>query len=214
MRRRPDRHDTETAIANFSLTLAKTLLAIVIVLAAFMSISNNKEGIKPKVDYILTTEWDASLKHDVDIWIKNPAGEILFFRHKQAGFMTLERDDLGIDNAIKIDGNEYKGISAHEEIVSFRGVLPGEYIINVHLYAGRKAVDGNTVSIGETVDEFPVRVKLVRLNPTITTIFDKVVKLSRVGQEVHVARVEFNKKKDPVNISTTRPAYITDEVRR
>ena len=44
---------------------------------------------------------------------------------------------LGIDNAIKIDGNEYKGISAHEEIVS-RGVLPGEYIINVHPYAVEK----------------------------------------------------------------------------
>ena len=48
-----------------------------------------------KAEYIITIEWKESLPDDVDIWVKDPNGEIVSYLKKDAGWLHLDRWDHG-----------------------------------------------------------------------------------------------------------------------
>ena len=62
---------------------------------------------------------------DVDLWVKAPKDKIVGYSTKSGKMFDLLRDDLGFTN--DETGRNY-------EIALTRGVIPGEYIINVMLY--------------------------------------------------------------------------------
>ena len=64
----------------------------------------------------------------------------------------------------------------NQEIVSIRGILPGEYVVNLHLY---RAADGKPV---------PATVKVEKLNPAVELIFFGPVTLTEPGEERTAAR--------------------------
>jgi hypothetical protein len=53
--------------------------------------------------------------------------------------MYLDKDDLGYANDIvkNVDGTITK-VNINREVVTIRGIIPGEYIINAHYYSSRK----------------------------------------------------------------------------
>ncbi len=56
--------------------------------------------------------------------------------------MHLDRDDLGERNdAIEVAGRRVLN-PLNQEIVSIRGILPGEYVVNLHLYRGDRRPAG------------------------------------------------------------------------
>jgi hypothetical protein len=75
----------------------------------------------------VTTQWDGASDDDVDLWLRDPAGNLCWFGGRDAGLMHLEHDDLGASSETGAAGPN------HERTV-LRGILPGEYTANVHLY--------------------------------------------------------------------------------
>ena len=49
-----------------------------------------------KAEYIITVDWKDSLPDDIDLWVKDPNGEIVSYLKKDAGWLSLDSDDQGI----------------------------------------------------------------------------------------------------------------------
>ena len=124
---------------------------------------------KPKAEFLITLTWDGQVNDDVDLWVQDPADNIMFFRAKEIGFMHLDRDDLG-------------HIKYNQEIATIRGILPGEWVINTHMYSKR----------GSNPTDVCVRVD--KLNPRFTTIIEKRYVMENKGDEVTVVRMTMNAK--------------------
>ena len=85
--------------------------------------------------------------------------------------LHLDRDDRGklFDATTH---NETTIINElNQEIVTLRGVVPGEYVVNVHYY------------MSETKEPVEVTVKLERVNPALQVLHYDTVTLERTGAE-------------------------------
>ena len=107
--------------------------------------AKNADVIK-RAEYIIVLEWVHTSTDDIDLWVMNPKGEIACFKNRTAGYMNLEKDDLGSSNDTIIDefGNR-KTIELNREVITLRGVTPGEYQIMIHVFSrkyGSEGVDG------------------------------------------------------------------------
>lgn len=137
---------------------------------------------KPKAEFLVTLTWDSQTDDDVDLWIQDPANNIMFFREKEIGLMHLDRDDLGRRKDIVVVNGQQITQYVNQEIATIRGVIPGEWIINIHMY--RKAYQ-NPANINVRVD---------KLNPRFATIADKNYTMESKGDEITVARLTMTSK--------------------
>ena len=100
--------------------------------------------------------------------------------------MYLDKDDLGYANDIvkNVDGTITK-VNINREVVTIRGIIPGEYIINAHYYSAREwQHDGrlNTNIKPPKGKTLTVKIELHRVNPyKIWWIGEKT--FTRRGQE-------------------------------
>lgn len=128
-----------------------------------------------KAEFVATLEWNENSNSDVDLWARNPTGDIVYFKNKDAGLMTLDRDDTGVnDDLIKNSAGQTVKDPIRREVISIRGIEPGQTTINVMLYALR--------------DKPPVTAKvlIVKLNP-YSIVAEKTVELYSIGQEITIA---------------------------
>jgi hypothetical protein len=163
----------------FTDLLFNALLGFVVMfILAFLLINPiAKSGaIDSKAEFLITLSWPDGREEDVDLYVEDPAGDLVWFRSREAGLMHLDRDDLGQRNdTIQIAGRAVSN-PLNQEIVSIRGIVPGEYVVNLHLYraAGEQPV--------------PATVKIEKLNPKVELVFFGPLTLSAQGEEQTAAR--------------------------
>lgn len=177
--------------------LATNLLGVFICLfmLSFLMMSkkieekNNK--VESKAEFMITVTWDKNSSNDVDTYIEDPLGNLVFYRAKEKGLMHLDRDDYGLTNDTIIMGDG-KTVTVHEnrEIVSLRGIIPGEYIVNVHMYSER-----------DKAQKTQVTVKIEKINPAFKTIAMKEVELGTIGDEKTAFRFTLDNVGDVTNIN-------------
>lgn len=94
-----------------------------------------KEEIKNNALYKIKVEWAGDSQDDVDTYVSDPLGHLVYYRRLQDGLMALERDDTGsLSNKVTLPTGEVVQSAFNEEIVDIRGIVPGEYTVNVHMY--------------------------------------------------------------------------------
>jgi hypothetical protein len=98
-----------------------------------------KEDFERKAEFVVVLEWDHDQPDDIDLYVQDPTNSTVHFRLPITNFMYLDKDDLGYANDIvkNIDGTITK-VNINREVVTIRGIIPGEYIINAHYYSARK----------------------------------------------------------------------------
>jgi len=164
---------------GFTDLLFNALLGFVVMfILAFLLINPiAKSGaVDPKAEFLITLTWPDGREEDVDLYVEDPAGELVWFRRREAGLMHLDRDDLGQRNDMIEIAGRFVINPLNQEIVSIRGIVPGEYVVNLHLY---RAADGKPV---------PATVKIEKLNPKVELIFFGPVTLTEAGEERTAAR--------------------------
>jgi len=141
-----------------------------------VDVEKQKANITTKAEFVITVTWALGNPDDVDSWLRDPTGNIIWFNHKERGLMNLDRDDRGsaTDTFTLPNGTQVKYLH-NQEIVTIRGFIPGTWVFNVHMYKKRCPI--------ETL----VEIKMEKMNPTVETVFLKTVKLSD-KEEVTVAR--------------------------
>jgi len=105
-----------------------------------------KEDFERKAEFVVVMEWDHDQPDDIDLYVQDPTNSTVHFRLPITNFMYLDKDDLGFANDIvkNIDGTITK-VNINREVVTIRGIIPGEYVINAHYYSARKWT-GQTLS--------------------------------------------------------------------
>jgi len=163
----------------FSVMLFKALqvVAFLFFIALLAIAPDAKEGkIDSKAEFIVTMDWPDNHPDDLDLFVQDPAGNIAWYRHREAGFMVLERDDRGGANDFILVNGKKISSPIREEIVTIRGIVPGEYTVNVsHFHA----------TTGQPV---PVTIKVQKLNPTAQVVFDNAVLVDHTGDEKTAVR--------------------------
>ncbi len=159
---------------GFADLLFNALLGFVVMFVlAFLLINPvAKSGaIDPKAEFLITLNWPDGRLEDVDLYVEDPLGELVWFRNREAGLMHLDRDDLGqLNDAIEVAGRRVIN-PINQETVSIRGIVPGEYVVNLHLY---RAAGAGPV---------PATVKVEKLNPSVQLVFYGPVALTEQGDE-------------------------------
>jgi hypothetical protein len=87
---------------------------------------------------VIILEWDHDAPDDLDLYVQDPTNDKVSFRLPIANFMHLDKDDLGKrnDTIINADGST-STVMINREVVTIRGIMAGEYIINAHYYSTR-----------------------------------------------------------------------------
>jgi uncharacterized protein YfaP (DUF2135 family) len=116
-------------------------------------------------------DWPDNHPDDLDLFVQDPIGNIAWYRHREAGFLTLDRDDRGGANDFIVVNGRKLPSPIREEIVTVRGIVAGEYTVNVSHF---QAIAGEPVA---------ATVKVQKLNPTAQVIFDDKVTVDHTGDE-------------------------------
>ena len=160
---------------GFTDLLFNALLGFVVMFVlAFLLINPiAKTGaVDAKAEFLVTLSWPDGRREDVDLYVEDPSGNLVWFRTREAGLMHLDRDDLGRANdVIRVAGREIVN-PLNQEVVSIRGIQPGEYVVNLHLY--RAAPQPEPV---------PATVKVEKLNPHVEIVFYGEIVLARPAEE-------------------------------
>jgi len=154
----------------FNALLGFTFLFLVAIM--FMNPEAKTGIIDPKAEYIITITWEDNRPEDIDTWVEDPDGRVIWFRNTEAGLLHLDRDDRGLLNdTITINGEEVQN-PLNQEVVTLRGVVKGEYVVNLHYY--------NDEGTNRSVD---VNVRLVKVNPVFKIIYYGTVTMDKQGDE-------------------------------
>ena len=158
----------------FNILLGFTFLFFITIL--FINPITKLGNINMKAEYIITVDWKDSLPDDIDLWVKDPNGEIVSYLKKDAGWLHLDRDDRGVVNdKIIIDGKEVI-YPINREVVTLRGIIPGEYVVNLYLYDHKS--------------NSPVEAKIIieKVNPSLRLVFVGDVILKNEDTELTITK--------------------------
>ena len=134
-----------------------------------------KEDFERKAEFVVVMEWNHDQPDDIDLYVQDPTDSRVHFRLPIINFMYLDKDDLGFANDIvkSVDGT-IKKVNINREVVTIRGIIPGEYIINAHYYSARDWVNNklktntdqhNTRKIKRKEKALTVKIELHKVSP-------------------------------------------------
>lgn len=104
------------------------LCALLLVLYVLIAPSQKPPAIQTYGSWAITLTWPSDRHDDLDLWTQLPTGELVWFGHLTAGDAHLEHDDLATGDSGYKHGPNF-------ERVILRGVIPGEYVVVVHVYS-------------------------------------------------------------------------------
>ena len=139
-----------------------------------------KEDFERKAEFVVIMEWDHDQPDDIDLYVQDPMQTKAHFRLPIANFMYLDKDDLGFANdVVKSVNGEVTKVNINREVVTIRGIIPGEYIINAHYYSEREwtgaRLNTNPEDMGDItpktyvqkskLNDLTVKIELHKVNP-------------------------------------------------
>ncbi|CDP54273.1 hypothetical protein [Paradevosia shaoguanensis] len=175
----------------------------VMVFIAFALIKEEAKtgSVELKAEMLITVTWPDNNPDDIDTYVMDPAGNVVWYHSLAAGLVTLDRDDRGnYLDTIKVDGKEVQ-FPLNQETVTIRGTIPGEYVINVYEFTN------------DSKQPVPVTVKVEKINPKLKVIYYDTINLTHEGDEKTVVRFTIDSDGEVSDINT-RPISLIREVRK
>ena len=183
MKRR--RLSASVPFTDLSMNSLLNVLALFVLAYVLISLENKKdeESLKTEGEFVVIIRWPDGSNDDVDLHVMDPQQRIAYFASRDVGLMHLEHDDRGAASDIVDTGSGSIAVAKNEERLILRGIVPGEYIVNVHMYHKRDP------------KPTPVTVILYRLAGTDAEIFKKEKVLSDIREEQTAFRFVLKKDK-------------------
>jgi len=133
-----------------------------------------------KAEYIITVTWPDNQPDDIDIWVQDPNQNLLSYRDSDVGWLHLDRDDQGdLNDKIIIDGVEMV-YPINQEVVTIRGIVSGQYIVNLQYYKS------------STQQPVTATVKIEKVNPSLKLVYVDKVTLQQEDDEYTVLRFDLD----------------------
>ena len=166
------------------------VFCFVIALMSFNPQAKKAGDVPAKAEFMVTVAWPDNNPNDIDTWMLEPGGKVLWFRQRDVGLLHLDRDDRGAKNNSVVVGGQQRSSGTRQEIVTLRGLVPGEYVVNAHYY--------------ESVDHLPVdvTVTVVKINPQAQIVFNGTQQIGAKGEERTLVRFSITDSGDVTEVST------------
>ena len=151
---------------------------------AFLALSQQKDTgkVDTKAEFFVSMTWPDNHPDDFDLFVQDPTGNVVWYRKRDIGFLTLERDNRGgANNFINVGGEKILSPS-RQELVSIRGIIAGEYTVNVYHFSARS---------GKPV---PVTVTVEKLNPHVTVVARETLDMDKERFEKTAIRFTLDEK--------------------
>ncbi len=169
----------------FSIMLFKALqvVAFLFFLALLAMAPKASEGkVDSKAEFIVTMDWPDNHPDDLDLMVEEPGGNIAWYRHREAGFLTLDRDDRGGGHDTILINGRRVSTPIREEVVTVRGFVAGEYTVNISHY------------VATTHQPVPVNVRVQKLNPVARVVWEGQLYVDHKGDEKTAVRFTLDEK--------------------
>lgn len=150
------------------------LMLIIVILLQYFNPPTQEATAEPPGNVIVEIEWPSELDTDIDLWVQAPKDRSVGYSNKGNAVLNLLRDDVGARQDIS---------NINHEITYSRGVLAGEYVVNLHYYANHTGRGGKV--------KVPVHVWVSVKKDSMATpriIVDRTLTMERVGDEQTVFR--------------------------
>ena len=166
----------DTVFRDVILLALSGFVAVVLLLLPHLNPPVQAKEAPPPGNVVVEIFWPNGLDIDVDLWIAAPNDRPVGYSNKGGRIFNLLRDDLG----------RYRDITdTNYEVAYSRGIVPGEYIVNVHLYRN----SGGTLPVQVTVAASIKKSSRESLKRLVTT----KVELSYRGEEITAFRFKLAK---------------------
>lgn len=159
-----------------TLALLGFVATVILLLPHVNPEAKTSEAVDMPGNVMVEVRWPDQVDADVDLWVQAPTDVPVGYSNKGGRVFNLLRDDLGTKG--DATGLNY-------EVSYSRGVVAGEYTVNVHLYRN------NT-----QLTEIPVTTVISVKGPTAHTakqILTSQLKLRHIGEEATVFRFRLTK---------------------
>jgi hypothetical protein len=185
---RMDGDDTGTVFRDTIMLALAGFVALVILMLPYLNPRQTKsaENVEPPGNVIIEARWPDDLDSDVDLWVQAPGDIPVGYSNKGGAIFNLLRDDLGR----RADATEM-----NYEVTYSRGIPPGEYTVNLHLYRNTAQVVPIPVTIVASVKK--------TMQESARQLLATRIDLNREGQELTVFRFEIDDGGDLVPGSVT-----------
>ena len=165
------------------------LLLTLALIAMHPATPPKQEGIKPKAEYLITLTWDDNRDVDLDLWLQDPNGKIVFYGVREAVNISLDRDSRGFDTnrTRREDGSIV--YSANREVIAIRAIIPGDYLVAVSYYDGKYVSEENRnfhFQGSELEAAIDALVQVDKVNPVVTQVVGERVLLTRIKEAKNV----------------------------
>jgi hypothetical protein len=201
--------ETNTAFNDTALNLALSLTIMFVIamllMAQVKNLKTSEADVKVNDDFLITLDWNNKSGYDMDIHVRNPLGETVWFRKQDAPWATLERDDLGrVSDMMLVDG-EVNILEVNREVIHLHNMIPGEYTINVHYYHNDNMLD---------VPPQDIHVEFLQLKPYYKILYTKLYPIQlEYKQEYTLFSFTYEKNQSIFNVDTqTQIPFIFDEM--
>jgi hypothetical protein len=171
--------DNGTAFRDvITLALAGFVVCVILILPHLNPPgAKTAQAMDPPGNVILEIRWPDELDTDVDLWVQGPNDAPVGYSNKGGKLFNLLRDDLG-------KRGDSSGLNY--EVSYSRGVIAGEYVVNVHLYR-------NPSSVAAPIPVTVVTSVKKSEQESARQILVSNVELAREGQELTVYRFSLTK---------------------
>lgn len=154
-----------------------------------------------KGEFLITMNWPDNDPNDMDLYVQDPVGNIVWYWQKETGLMNLDRDDRGdYRNTITVNGQKIRS-SLRQEMASIRGIIPGEYVVNANQFMQMRP------------GPVPVSVKVEKLNPKASVVYYGTHTFEQKGQEETFVRFTVNSEGNVTDVTTGPFKSLTRVVR-
>lgn len=192
-------YEREEQYDPFTDVLFNALLGFVFMfMVAFLMINPPAESGKVDTDaqFLITVLWPDEHPDDIDTYVEDPAGNIVWYHVNEAGLMHLDRDDRGnYKDTITINGERIVN-PLNQETVSIRGYIAGEFVVNVYHY------------VASSPDPVAVTIKVERVNPVVDVVYYRTFELDHRGHERTAVRFTMDDQGNVLNVSTVDKSLV------
>ena len=163
-------NNTTTAFLDILFCINLVIFVLLLLAVQMVNPKAKKADVELKAEYLITLSWDETAKDDIDIFVKPPQGNVVFYGAKDGKLISLGRDDLGHNrDTITLPNGEEITVEDNWEHVTIRKAIPGQYSVNLFLYKQRS-------------DSVEATVKLEQLNP-YKVVYTRKITLEEANQE-------------------------------
>jgi hypothetical protein len=190
---------SEPAFDPLSVVLFKALQVVAFMLfVSFLVMAQQKQDgkIDSKAEFFISMTWPDNHPDDFDLFVQDPVGNVVWYRRRDIGFMSLERDNRGGANDFMMVGGGKVRSTARQELVSLRGIVAGEYTVNIYHFTAQ-----NNAAV-------PVTVTIEKLNPRVSVVAMRTLDMAGSRVEKTASRFTLDAKGEVVSTSEVQRSIL------